>query len=760
MTPQDKKLGKDQSMPHDPKTPPARTLAPKPPVAQVPHSRPAVGSEQAISPRLVWDAIRLWWKWALPAGLLLAAAAVAVVYFFAFEPVYVATARIQIQHTPTVLVFPDRFNAQGGANVYVQRQLELINSWEILSPIVNDSEVVGSVPELQEVVSKGSDAVPWLRRRLKVAPVGRSDLCEISFESRNPSGAKRLVDAVVTEYLRQFEAEQNAYNIKILEVLEKEISTRSQEVQQVQRELNEKARDLPAGTPITTDRGLDPNRSLSQLEARLIEAEVEEEVQQAKTTAWRQLMEERVIEVPEAMIDARVEADAEVQRLKALIESQQARLAETEAVAAKGANDPRCEETRKEIARTEQQLADRRSLVRDRITDESQLGLQASQEDQLASMEYELQMIAAKKNLLRERYEAELAALGDDASGWLELKSEQDELDRKKEVLALMETRRIELLTEMGVPGRVKLRYLAPLPRAPVEIFPYRNAGFASLAALFAPFGLAVVWERLLRRLNSADHLEKQSHVKLLAEISRLPRGSPGGNGRAGKRILRELAMFEETIDTLRTNLLLAHDSDTIRVVAVTSAVSDEGKTSVAVQLARSIVAATGEFTLLVDGDLRRPDVHRVFEIPREPGLADVLCGECSFFEAVVTVEDGSLHVLPAGRPTHSIHRLFANGSIERLLEEIPDECRYVVIDTPPILAASEALMLAKSADVSIVCTRRDVSRVQQFAKACDRLNLAGAHVAGAVFSGVPPKYYTYRYGAYAYAGGEKETIS
>jgi succinoglycan biosynthesis transport protein ExoP len=184
----------------------------------------------------------------------------------------------------------------------------------------------------------------------------------------------------------------------------------------------------------------------------------------------------------------------------------------------------------------------------------------------------------------------------------------------------------------------------------------------------------------------------------------------------------------------------------------VTSAVNHEGKTSVAAQLAVSIARASGEPTLLIDGDMRSPGVHRVFEIPLEPGLAEVLGGRCPLESAIVTTWSDTVHLLPGGRLHASPHQLLGNGAVHSLLRKVSASYRYVILDTPPVLAAGETLILAKAADASLVCAMRDVSRTDQVTRAYERLAAVGVRLIGTVLNGVPTRRYTYRYGSYGYS--------
>ena len=189
-----------------------------------------------------------------------------------------------------------------------------------------------------------------------------------------------------------------------------------------------------------------------------------------------------------------------------------------------------------------------------------------------------------------------------------------------------------------------------------------------------------------------------------------------------------------------------------MKVLAVTSSTNREGKTSVAVQLAVSIARASGQPTLLIDGDMRSPDIHNVLQVPLQPGLGDVLAGQCSLKDAIVSDSNEGVHLLPAGKLHASPHKLLGNGVLGPLFEEVRGLYRYIVVDTPPVLAAGEALVLARAADASLLCAMRDVSRVDQIKKTHERLLAAGARPVGIVLNGIPAKRYTYRYGSYAYS--------
>ena len=128
-----------------------------------------------------------------------------------------------------------------------------------------------------------------------------------------------------------------------------------------------------------------------------------------------------------------------------------------------------------------------------------------------------------------------------------------------------------------------------------------------------------------------------------------------------------------------------------------------------------------------------------------------VLAHEASLEQAVVTTWSDNLHLLPAGHLSGSPVALMGNGNVKALMAQVLAEYRFVVIDTPPVLAASESLILSSAADVTLLCVMCEVSRADQVQRAYKRLLLSGSHNVGLVFNGVPTNQYQSRYGKYPY---------
>lgn len=810
-----------------------------------PESQP---SHQTFSVALVLNALRQWWKVALPLGLLLGAAAGTLVYVF-FRPTYEASAWLRIEDVRPYIAFQSREDSRR----FVATQVELIRSPLVMGPVVSQPEVSGLA-----AAEKEEDPIQWLARGVKVNSVGQSELFKISFASRDRRGSATVVNAVVDAYFtlqRKSEAEETQ---RTIELLEEESQRRADDVTRLRdsvRTLSEKAslKDPLAGK---TESGLVVGHPLGNLQARLANAEVEQAILAAQAMALQEsifglgnrattaadgsatvvldgekndftivpaeagsafdgvgvvlehkaasgdqalvrfdpnakalvidvdpqattaatvvaeiskegtfqaeLVPEKGVasdgvglvcqieaDIADATLDRSVEEHPEVQSLKGVIAAKQARLREWKVKLVKGEDDPLYRRLDSEAKEDEQRLDQVRNELRVQLKAEMGPALARNRLHELAEMQKQLGSKALLVDLLSKRCRSESENVSESSGDSVEVEFMRTELARAEEVFNLIESRIVKLRTEQRAPARVTRLQDAQPPTRPVEVLPYKQIGLASLAGLFFPFVLAVGWERIVGRVSGPIQLQRDAQLPVVGEVARIPAGRNVFSDSAPRRLKDAFGLFEESIDSLRTGLVLSEEFRDMKVLAVTSAANHEGKTSVAVQLAVSIARASGQQVLLVDGDLRSPDIHRLLKIPLAPGLAEVLSRRCRVDDAIATDWGQGVHLLPAGKLRGSPHRLVGNGELKAFLEEVAPRYRYIIIDTPPVLACSEALVFSRAADANLICTMRDASRLDQVKRTRDRLLAAGARTVGVVLNGVPAAQYAYRYGNY-----------
>ena len=224
----------------------------------------------------------------------------------------------------------------------------------------------------------------------------------------------------------------------------------------------------------------------------------------------------------------------------------------------------------------------------------------------------------------------------------------------------------------------------------------------------------------------------------------------------------RDSSGFDESVRTIRNSILLGNFERRYRSLLVTSAAPGEGKTTTAAHLAQAH-AEQGQRTLLMDGDLRRPSVHRNFNLSSGVGLTNVLLGEIPWRDAIVAVKRcPGLDVLPAGPPSRRAGDLVGRGLVE-LLEEAMAEYDLVILDAPPLLGFAEPLQMATAVDGVVVVARAGRTSRKSVAMVLAVLNRLRATVVGLVLNEVHKdlsdsyQYYGH-YGAYYQAALQKDT--
>lgn len=697
-------------------------------------ARPSLAPPQPlISPGTVLKVIRRWWKIGIPAGLMLSAISVAFVYR-GFVPVYQATVWLRIENQVPYVAFETR----GGSDEFVRTQLQLIRSPMVLERAIGKPEIAG-FPEIKST----PDPIGWLSSRVSVNSVGNSELYHLSFTGPDPGHAAKIADVVSEAYFQVYTQDDAERTQRVIELLEHEKQRRAEEVRLKQENLRELTKELTGRDPIVG--ALQPlalDQPLAKLQAHIVNSQVEGEMLKAELQALEELAAQDRLEVPPGVVDRQFADHA----IHAELAARREQLAKTELHAREGKKSPVYLKLETEV----KQLEDRAEKIRKDLVAQVKEQMLAKRNEKLDEMRRRLEGHQLSEGVLRERYDEQVKLLKKDNGQTLELEFARSELEREESVYTRLADRAFQMRTELRAPGRISIMRRADIPTSPVEAIPFKLIALAAAASLCLPFGLAFAWEQVFRRIGNVQELKQHSDLPVFGEISMLPPAA-GLMGSQRTGIARNASLFRESIDSLRTGLILSQDLGEMHVLAVTSATTAEGKSSVASQLAVSIARFTREPTLLIDGDMRRPDIQNIFDLPLSPGLAEVLSKTCSLNDAVARKWTDHLDILAAGSLQTNPHDLVGHGSFKAMLDEARQLYRYIVIDTPPILSASESLVFASEADAALVCTMRDVTRVEQVRLACERMVSVGARPIGTVLSGVPTTRYSYYYGHYDY---------
>ncbi len=280
---------------------------------------------------------------------------------------------------------------------------------------------------------------------------------------------------------------------------------------------------------------------------------------------------------------------------------------------------------------------------------------------------------------------------------------------------------------------------------------------FGGLAAgVAAAFGL----NYLDPSLRNIDQVEQRTGLGVVASVPLIKNKGPssGGGGLNLPAVKDRRGVVAEAFRTMRATLAMIAGRDKNRVFLITSAIPGEGKTFTSSNFAATL-AQQGFRTLLIDADLRKPSVSKLFFNENiKPGLSEVLLGSATVSEAIVSTEVENLSVLPAGGIAPNPSELLAQPAFAEMVRALRDQYDRIVIDSSPVLAVRDPLLLGASVDASCLIVRSGHSPAKATIQAVRLLSESDAPVSGVVLNSVRQgtgAYYAYAYRTYGTYGAK-----
>jgi succinoglycan biosynthesis transport protein ExoP len=303
---------------------------------------------------------------------------------------------------------------------------------------------------------------------------------------------------------------------------------------------------------------------------------------------------------------------------------------------------------------------------------------------------------------------------------------------------------------------------VARVPTTPIEPNIPRNLAFAFMLGLTSGVGLAFLLEGLD---NTVRTTEQAQMISGLPPLGMIPMGSrTAREGANAKRLViatskeavelvtqvRPQSQMAESYRALRTSLLLSNLGAPPKVIMITSALPQEGKTTTSINCA-VVLAQKGIRVLLIDADLRRPSIHKTLGMGPRSGLSNVLTGSAILQQTITRSPVlPNLSVLPAGTPPPNPAELLASPNMRDVLEELRGQYDHIVIDTPPTLSVTDAVVLSPRADAIVLVIRSGHTTKQALRRSRDILMQVNAKVSGVLLNAVdlssPDYYYYYEY--------------
>jgi capsular exopolysaccharide synthesis family protein len=367
--------------------------------------------------------------------------------------------------------------------------------------------------------------------------------------------------------------------------------------------------------------------------------------------------------------------------------------------------------------------------------DDLTAGRAARAEQILLGIASEAAQSKARERELRAALEAQKAQAAAQTRNASRTEALRKEADSSKELYEVLLKKLNETNIATSLKGsNVTIVERAVAPTGPLypdkRRFAFGGLGLGLLIALVLVVGLDLWYDTV----KTADELEYQLQLDLLAAVPRY-------NGLGDPAVT-------EAYQNIRTALLFNRPEEGGQVVLVTGATPQEGKTSTTVGLGH-LLAAAGESTVLVDCDLRRGQLHARLTLEREPGLTDVLAHQQELAAAIRPVGPPNLWALTTGPVPPNAPALLARKQMVGLLQELRTRFEWVIVDTPPLAAVTDAQLLARHADACLLVVRYDRVSKAMVRRTVQSLRKSGANVLGVVLNAVETRsrgYHHYRY--------------
>ena len=315
----------------------------------------------------------------------------------------------------------------------------------------------------------------------------------------------------------------------------------------------------------------------------------------------------------------------------------------------------------------------------------------------------------------------------------------------------------LEVLDYGADKERVNVQYMGFLKYESLPVSPYRFK--ILLYSLAFGFGLAIAVPFLLEYLDDTVSFDEQVHRQLgLRTVGIIPKIEPAQQTREPANLLSVSERHRQLIEyfrVLRVNLLSdVSFTGQRQLILIASSLPKEGKSIVALNLATSF-AGLGEKTLLIDADLRRGTLHRVFNVPSRPGLGQILKNDSSIEESILQTTEKNLFFLPCGRHIHSASELLESQAFGELMQKLRTQYQRIILDTPPVLGLAETSSMSKHADGVLLIIWSGGTAFKAVKTAKSILDANGAKFFGCVLNKLDlsnaTAYYYYYYYSYRY---------
>ena len=675
------------------------------------------------------NCLRRRWLSALLFGALVGALSAGVLLWAIPESASVVSL-IQVKsEEPTVLETRKSYRSAQEFEIFQQTQLTLMKSQFVLQAALGNPQI----SQLDAVVKERPNELLWLMDELKVSFPGEGEVMSVSLKGdENPEDMKKLVDAVVASY----EDEVLQKDLRERDVTREKLAALHREVSKDLGDKFDEYETLANQLGGAASASAEADIMRLQADLRLIQTELSKaKSEQVEIEVFKQLaiQESKSVSALNAAVQAELDTDPMIEQYMERLYEIDSNIAQIEATS-KRKNSPLLKQLHIQRSVAEQNLQQYRLSKEQEIRDRKKA--EPNEMISKAMAEYWLRKQAIEDKIadLTQQREDTIELLQQKGTRSPKLQMLLGEIEQLKEIEQSIGFRlqswSIEAQTAQE---RVQVVQKALMTENINTVQRYAIAGVGGLAAFCLTCYAVAFVEFGRRRLNGPDQIDEGLGIRVLGA---LPTVASRKALAPGSAVAAQLA---ESIDNVRATLMHDSTSRPRQVVMVLSPESMEGSTTVASHLALSLTRA-GRRTLLIDGDLREPSLHKLFGMPVGDGLSEVLRSELDVSDAVRPTNTEGLWLLTAGQGDMDAIHALATDQPQPIFEKLRAEFDFIVIDAAPALGLSDSLSLGQYVDGAILTVLRDHSEIRKVHQAAELLTSLGIRLIGSVVNGVNVK--------------------
>jgi capsular exopolysaccharide synthesis family protein len=693
-------------------------------------------------------------------SFLLTVVTVVTIATFKMKPVYVAAARVEVdREAQSIQPFPDSnsYDDYVDSENYIETQTKILQS-ETLALQTIKSMDLGRYPEFggrpntfiiphAGVTSQRPAILGSFLGSLSIQRIKDSRLIEVRFEAQDPQLAAQIVNGHLQNYIEanfrsKYDATQQASNWLSAELEELRIKVEKSEAAKIAYERENQIWTIDEKQNITTQKLSDINKALTDAQTDLVQKQAlyqiakggdVDQLPDVRNNAYLSDLLKRQSDLGEQYVDASAQF---------------------------GPNYPKVQRITREKKEVDDAIARAKQNVE-------------------ASIETDYKTSKERVGLLSAALEAQKGDANDMSEKLVQYHILEHDAESNKQLYDGLEQK----LKEAGITAGLRSSNIRIVDPALVPSYPARpqkakNILLAFLIGLVGGVGLAFLREYLDNTVKSPDDVERLAGLPSLAVVPSLPNLlgvshsrkllTDGQGDEQESRVeivsfIKPKSQVSEAFRALRTSLLLSQADHPPQVILVTSALPREGKTTSALNLAVTL-AQLGDRTLIVDSDLRKPGIRRALglTVGRDFGLSSYLAGVSSLDDVVIThPQIENLSALTTGPIPPSPADLLSSHRMRDAITYLRQKYKFIVIDSPPIMAATDAVILSALTDGVLLVVRSGETPKEAFTRTRDLLHAVKCRLLGVVLNAVdssaPDYYYSYRYYPYAYGYGYGE---